>query len=179
MCDKKEKRHRRETTTEKNTKRWKTFVFFQWKRIMRRKYKKNKTVMNVQTVIPNWNQAFYRWRQKKKMFEHTAGRRRSSWTGESVDPKQQNHNMDYSLQVRFRSDGRWWCRSTRGILNYDSGFIFTVFIAVLISSCLYFTVSLHLWIFFPTIFNFFTSTLNLQKALRRHLCLPLFERRSG
>ena len=130
--------------------------------------------MNVQTVIPNWNQAFYRWRQKKKMFEHTAGRRRSSWTGESVDPKQQNHNMDYSLQVRFRSDGRWWCRSTRGILNYDSGFIFTVFIAVLISSCLYFTVSLHLWIFFPTIFKFFTSKLWICKKLSDDIFVSLY-----
>lgn len=176
MCDKKEKRHRRETTTEK-TQRDGRFVFFfssGEKKIMRRKYKNQKQWWMFRPWSQTETKAFYRWRQKKDVWTHSRTEMQLMNWCESVDPKQQNHNIHYSLQVPFRSDGRWRCRGTRGTLNYDSGFIFTVFIAAFISSWLYFIVSLHLWIFFPTIFNFLTSTLNLQKALRRHLCLPLF-----
>lgn len=86
MCDKKEKRHRRETTTEKTQRDGRFFFFFSSgeKKIMRRKYKNQKQWWMFRPWSQTETKAFYRWRQKKKMFEHTAGRRCSSWTGVRV-----------------------------------------------------------------------------------------------
>lgn len=176
MCDKKEKRHRRETTTEETQRDGRFFFFFS-------SGEKKSWEENIKTK--NSDECSDRDpKLKPKRFIDEDRKRRCLNTQQDGDaahelvwecrPKTAEPQHPLQPAGPIQTDGRWRCRGTRGTLNYDSGFIFTVFIAAFISSLLYFIVSLHLWIFFPTIFNFLTSTLNLQKALRRHLCLPLF-----
>lgn len=107
MCDKKEKRHRRETTTEETQRdgRFFFFFFFRWKKIMRRKYKNQKQWWMFRPWSQTETKAFYRWRQKKKMFEHTAGRRCSSWTGVRVST-QNSRTTTSTTACRSHSDGR-------------------------------------------------------------------------
>lgn len=91
-------RHRRETTTEKNNKKYKEMEDFtsggeSWEKKMN------------SDECSDWDPKLkptVQSRQRKTTFQHTARRKCISWPGASVDPKQQHDNIHCSPQVRLR-----------------------------------------------------------------------------